>query len=668
MAHNERCKECKKRIQEILEKIYGPVITNYRIELLTKPDSLRKHPRYQILNEIFLALINHRGYSDFVKASYVDVDFFLPEQDLIVEFDESQHFTEPRKIALSYYPHDLKLGFAREVWMKHCDEIKASDNDPPFRDEQRAWYDTLRDFLPEEKGFRPTVRLYAKDMVWCDLNPENFEDIEHFRHYLRENSKNNADDPILDTFINFEYLLNSFKLQYLLDCVTKEFNKESGYLLRNAKNPKILNSGGDAFKAYLNIRFQRKGYLGPLIKGIAPWQYYVVKQLDQINDDLKTLVVSSDNWFRFFCEYTLIKTTLHEIIADIHDPENIAKYGYPDLMLICNLERKPIIEGKELRSFVESCLNLGINPSEEHSGSYQTVNHLSSCKYAEFQARRDEWIDFAWHCINQIKPKISAKGLKKVMQWKRHSPCAFDTGPVFIRKKREFLLPTLTDLFNQYKEWDQEKLRDNLHEIVEKKEILLIDSYWEYFNGNQTLEYFEHNHTLALQFEKIQQSLDSYYREIESHQKVIQLPLIVKQISTQKPGKKDSKFSSILYDYLRKELDPLFSKSIFEQKTKFTYRGRNTLGYPRRTELDMISLFKHSSSNAQAVRFRIYPYVLAGHLNHKNPKEIITFLPAGSLMKQERENPHPAEVFIAGVFSNENDIERFLNFIRSAEK
>jgi hypothetical protein len=33
-----------------------------------------------------------------------------------------------------------------------CEEINAKDNYPPYRDEQRAWYDTLRDFLASDKG------------------------------------------------------------------------------------------------------------------------------------------------------------------------------------------------------------------------------------------------------------------------------------------------------------------------------------------------------------------------------------------------------------------------------------------------------------------------------------------------------------------------------------
>jgi hypothetical protein len=64
--------------------------------------------------------------------------------------------------------------------MKLCDEIGASDNDPPYRDEQRAWYDTLRDFIPENKDLLPTVRLHSRDMEWCSLKPEDPKDLKKF--------------------------------------------------------------------------------------------------------------------------------------------------------------------------------------------------------------------------------------------------------------------------------------------------------------------------------------------------------------------------------------------------------------------------------------------------------------------------------------------------------
>ncbi|MCD5409175.1 MAG: hypothetical protein LRZ87_00160 [Methanocellales archaeon] len=99
-------------------------------------------------------------------------------------FDESQHFTQPRKVTLNNYPADLKLGFDKERWIALCEKINAKDNNPPYRDEQRAWYDTLRDFLPSIRQLPPTIRLYSKNFRWCDLSPEVESDIKKFKILL----------------------------------------------------------------------------------------------------------------------------------------------------------------------------------------------------------------------------------------------------------------------------------------------------------------------------------------------------------------------------------------------------------------------------------------------------------------------------------------------------
>ncbi len=98
-----------------------------------------------------------------------------------MEFDESQHFTLPRKISLQSYGGAVNLGFPLEKWIELCETVDAKDNDPPYRDEQRAWYDTLRDFLPVYFGLGPTVRLFAGEMHWCSLNPDNPEHVKAFK-------------------------------------------------------------------------------------------------------------------------------------------------------------------------------------------------------------------------------------------------------------------------------------------------------------------------------------------------------------------------------------------------------------------------------------------------------------------------------------------------------
>jgi hypothetical protein len=184
--HRERCPKCKERVKEFLEKIYGEVKTNYKFDLGTTPEDYRETPYYRRLLEIYRALQNYRGYRKFVKVSTIPrCDFFIPDPGFVVEFDESQHFTIPRKIALEHYP-EIELGFDKIKWIMLCEKINARDNNPSYRDEQRAWYDTLRDFLPAIKGLRPTIRLFAGDLVWCRLNPNNPLDLEKFESFFKQ--------------------------------------------------------------------------------------------------------------------------------------------------------------------------------------------------------------------------------------------------------------------------------------------------------------------------------------------------------------------------------------------------------------------------------------------------------------------------------------------------
>ena len=54
-----------------------------------------------VLGPIYHALQNHRGFDNFVRSKKLPrVDFFIPGRSLIIEFDESQHFTKPRYVAL----------------------------------------------------------------------------------------------------------------------------------------------------------------------------------------------------------------------------------------------------------------------------------------------------------------------------------------------------------------------------------------------------------------------------------------------------------------------------------------------------------------------------------------------------------------------------------------
>ncbi|MDE2185067.1 MAG: hypothetical protein KGJ78_18795, partial [Alphaproteobacteria bacterium] len=91
-------------------------------------------------------------------------DFYVPRANLIIEYDERQHFTEPRALTLELYP-SLSLGFDIPRWLNACRKIRAHDNDPPYRDEQRAFYDALRDILSQPNGTQ-LMRIKHGDWDW----------------------------------------------------------------------------------------------------------------------------------------------------------------------------------------------------------------------------------------------------------------------------------------------------------------------------------------------------------------------------------------------------------------------------------------------------------------------------------------------------------------------
>jgi len=129
----------------------------------------------------------------------------------------------------------------------------------------------------------------------------------------------------------------------------------------------------------------------------------------------------------------------------------------------------------------------------------------------------------------------------------------------------------------------------------------------------------------------------------------------------------DSTSAIDLYSLICEKLDPLFGKLVCDQKTKFSYRTENKINYPNRKELDMISLFKPTTHSTNKVRFLIYPHILKNHLGLQNTDRIINALPEGSVLKQGRKNPHKGDIYIAGFFSNEGEIEKFVNLIVSGK-
>lgn len=188
-AHSAHCRRCKERVRELLNVIYGNCRVNYQFPWPARPEDYADSAIGPALHSIRRALAGWRGHGGFIKSAQVPpCDFYISDPPFILEFDESQHFSRARLITLGLYPKTWPLGFSLSRWQDLCREIDAADDQPIDRDERRAWYDTLRDWVPRVHGFAPTVRLYAGQYPWCSLDTRNLKHLDLFKSFCSLNT------------------------------------------------------------------------------------------------------------------------------------------------------------------------------------------------------------------------------------------------------------------------------------------------------------------------------------------------------------------------------------------------------------------------------------------------------------------------------------------------
>jgi very-short-patch-repair endonuclease len=148
---------------KLLKQRFECVVTEAKFDWLKVPARVSKDG---VLDGIYENLASIRGRKDFSTSGYpLACDFFIPSKNLIIDYDERQHFTIQRAKSLAHYPSDLNLGFDKNKWCEECENIKATDNDPIYRDEQRAFYDSVRDILAARNGIT-LIRIKDGDCEW----------------------------------------------------------------------------------------------------------------------------------------------------------------------------------------------------------------------------------------------------------------------------------------------------------------------------------------------------------------------------------------------------------------------------------------------------------------------------------------------------------------------
>ena len=182
-TNSSRCSECKNTIHAMVREVCGVIKIEHKLLIPARLSDFSSIDCYSMLKKVYDALVSFRGFKDYVKAqSLSNCDIYVSSKDYIIELDENQHFSEARMVSLQNYPSSISLGFDKLRWIKECSRVNAKDPTPPYRDEQRAWYDTIRDFLPLIDGsFKPTVRIMLSATQWCALDPGNPKDVNTFR-------------------------------------------------------------------------------------------------------------------------------------------------------------------------------------------------------------------------------------------------------------------------------------------------------------------------------------------------------------------------------------------------------------------------------------------------------------------------------------------------------
>lgn len=129
----------------------------------------------ELYSRLYRELQQYRNApSKFARVKYkVRCDFVCVSKKFIVEYDERQHFSKARAISLDAY-RDIPLNYDRDIWIQACKDIDARDNDPIYRDEGRAFFDSVRDIQAYRHGYK-LVRImhgqidFTQDSAYDEL-------------------------------------------------------------------------------------------------------------------------------------------------------------------------------------------------------------------------------------------------------------------------------------------------------------------------------------------------------------------------------------------------------------------------------------------------------------------------------------------------------------------
>ena len=253
--------------------------TEKKFNWLKAPPIKNLSPEY---HSTYKALKKYRGVDNFFRSNlHLACDFYFHEYKLIIEYDENQHFTLPRKISLEQYPPNIITYFSKSDWINSCNSIKSKDNNPPHRDEQRAFYDSVRDIEPSKNGYT-LLRIKHNDYDWTSSEAENY--IEKLFSHLKIKNISDLTIGLISFIVDFDNeRLTKNNFGDVIQIINENDNLDliifAGWTLFDLKDLKKLNSYISNRKSLVFFEVWKDTFLGEKVHKC----YYI--QDGKIHDD-----------------------------------------------------------------------------------------------------------------------------------------------------------------------------------------------------------------------------------------------------------------------------------------------------------------------------------------------------------------------------------------------
>jgi very-short-patch-repair endonuclease len=412
---------------KLLKQRFGCVITEAKFDWLKVPDCVSND---DVLDGIYENLASIRGCKYFPTPGHpLACDFFIPSENLIIEYDERQHFTKQRAKSLAYYPPDLNLGFDKDKWCEACENIKATDNDPIYRDEQRAFYDSVRDILAARNGMT-LIRIKEGDYDW-----ESESGMEVLNELINS-LKLDAHPPDLEETIE--------ELAWDLSCVqkayldwTKQFKTHEDVIcwLKNH------NIGERPEQNKLNLRCSHWNPITiPVLYALVPdCIAHMKEQFNQLFKNRSDEQICHELiWYLLY----FFHPVRHELyFFKIHYPDGYARHlsglirphrlGLKSAKTYLSKEEDRSING----SHISGCgtvafKHLHIHPTTSEWGE-PNLNNLTKASILDLKIKDGDMSPEE----QKAAIAISARATTSFEKWLGYAPCAINEGPIFTLKK-----------------------------------------------------------------------------------------------------------------------------------------------------------------------------------------------------------------------------------------